>query len=150
MRNEKEDTSSVIDNETIKKVITSLVPSFIIILIKKQITDTKFTTNRHFSMITLPNKGVSKTNKVFDNTTIRNSNENTPNITDNEIIRNRKFYTMNHDCAVIKIANVNHIRIVLSSNNTYTNEHQYSTNKNYIDIMGRITYSKTSIYNSEK
>ena len=87
---------------------------------------------------------------MIDKTIIRNTKENTPNVIDNETIRNRKLYTMNHDYALMMIENVNHNRTPLSPNNTSTNEHQYSTNKNYIDIMGKITYSKTSIYNSEK
>ena len=94
----------------------------------------------------MPNDGVSKANKIFDKTIIRNANENTPNVIDNETIRNRKMYTMNHDYALVKITNVNDNRTALSLNYTSTNEHQYSTNKNCIDTMERIAYSRTNIY----
>ena len=65
---------------------------------------------------------------MIDKTIIRNTKENTPNVIDNETIRNRKLYTMNHDYALMTIENVNHNRTPLSPNNTSTNEHQYSTN----------------------
>ena len=56
---------------------------------------------------------------------------------------------MNHHCTLIKITNVNHNRTTLSPNNNSINEHRYSTNKNAIYIMERITYSRPSLYNSD-
>lgn len=76
-------------------------------------------------------------------------NENTPNVIDNETIISYKVYTINHDCTLIKIANEHHNRTALPPTNTFTNERQYLTNKHIIDIMGKIVYSRTSIYNSE-
>ena len=76
-------------------------------------------------------------------------NENTPNVIDNETIITCKLYTINHDRTLIKIANEHHNRTALPPTNTSTNERQYSTNKHIIDIMGKIVYSRTSLYNSE-
>ena len=74
MRNDKEDTPNAIDTETIKKVLTSLAPNFIITFIKKQIDNrqhkviedtSKFTTAGHVSIIIFAVNDVSKENNFL-------------------------------------------------------------------------------------
>ena len=48
---------------------------------------TKFQTNWHVSKTTWSNEGIPQANKLFGKKTLRNEKEDSPNISDNEIIR---------------------------------------------------------------
>ena len=88
LRNEKEHTPNSIDNETIKqcnpKICTDVYHNIDKKIDNRQnkvIDDTSnFTTAEHVSIITLPNDGTSKENKLFDNKIMGNANANTSNV----------------------------------------------------------------------
>ena len=88
LRNEKEHTPNSIDNETIKKrnpkICTDVYHNIDKKIDNRQnkvIDDTSnFTTAEHVNIITLPNDGTSKENKLFDNKIMGNANANTSNV----------------------------------------------------------------------
>ena len=152
--NYMKDTPNVIDNETIEKLNNkSDNDSFdntvteIETIKDKAIDDVaRFKTDGYVSTITLSNQCVSRSREFFDKNIIRNAKEHTPNVIDIEPIRKSKLYTINNDCALMKIIAANHNHTSLPSTKTFIHEHHYRISKNSIVIMEISDYTKTDLY----